>query len=75
MGDPAYDAANWSLKADKLRSRHAWIELFGERYGPGRVGGWAGVIAACQAVSFAAQGKRLDRMHAYAEIAHEQLGG
>ena len=72
-GDPAYDAANWSLKADKLMTRRAWIALFRERYGAARVGGWAAVLAACNAVSFAAQNKRPDRMVAYAELARELL--
>lgn len=74
VGDPAYDAANWSLKADKLMSRRAWIDFFGPHYGPSRVAGWAAILAATNAVSFAAQGKRADRMHAYAELALELLG-
>ncbi len=73
VGDPAYDAANWSLKADKLMTRHAWIDFFGVRYGHDRVAGWAAILAASNAVSFAAQGKRVDRMLAYAEIARERL--
>lgn len=72
-GDPAYDAANWSLKADKLMTRRAWIDYFGRRYGPDRVGGWAAILAASNAVSFAAQDKRADRMVAYAEIARDRL--
>jgi|SRR6478735_1933596 len=75
VGDPAYDAANWSLKADKLMSRHAWIDYFGAHLGHDRVAGWAAILAATNAVSFAAQGKRVDRMVAYAEIAREQLDG
>lgn len=73
VGDPAYDAAVWSLKADKLRSRRAWIDALGADYGRDRVAGWAAIVGACHAVSYAAHGKRLDRVRAYAEIAREGL--
>nr|WP_281374833.1 phosphotransferase [Nocardioides soli] len=73
VGDPAYDAAVWSLKADKLMPRRAWIDLLGADYGRDRVAGWAAIVGACHAVSYAAHGKRLDRVRAYAEIAREGL--
>jgi streptomycin 6-kinase len=73
VGDPAYDAAVWSLKADKLMTRHAWLDYFARHHGRSRVAGWAAIVGACHAVSYAFHGKRRDRIRAYADLAREQL--
>ena len=72
--DPAFDAALWSFKGDKILDRRAWITHFASSGLPeARIRGWMAVIGVYPAISYTFHGKRPDRVRQYVELALECL--